>query len=132
MRRLKRKAAEMQPSAAEDADEPPARKLPMAILASVPPEYTLVSVEVLKLPSSLELLPGSQADSVAPSEIPHLTSRATQEADQAQQQSCTEVGKEHFSEDEDLEKLLMEVTEEELDAEIDDDSVDIDELLMEL
>ena len=29
MRRLKRKAAQMQPSAAEDTDEPPARKLPM-------------------------------------------------------------------------------------------------------
>ncbi|XP_048817609.1 zinc finger CCCH domain-containing protein 11A-like isoform X1 [Lagopus muta] len=132
MRRRKRKAAEMQPSAAEDADEPPARKLPMAILASVLPEYTIVSVEVLKLPSSLELLPGSQADSVAPMEIPHLTTCATQEADQAQQLSCPEVGKEHFSEDEDLEKLLMEFTEEELDAEIDDDSLDTDELLMEL
>ncbi|XP_048813902.1 zinc finger CCCH domain-containing protein 11A-like isoform X2 [Lagopus muta] len=132
MRRLKRKAAEMQPSAAEDTDEPPARKLPMAILASVPPEYTLVSVEVLKLPSSLELLSGGQADSVAQSEIPHSTSRAMPEADQAQQLSCTEVGKELFSEGEDLEKLLMEVTEEELEAEIADDAVDIGELLMEL
>ncbi|XP_015714632.1 zinc finger CCCH-type domain-containing-like isoform X3 [Coturnix japonica] len=50
-RRQKRKAAEIHPSAAEDADEPPAKKLPMETLASVPPEYTVLSTEVIKLPS---------------------------------------------------------------------------------
>ncbi|XP_015714720.1 zinc finger CCCH domain-containing protein 11A-like [Coturnix japonica] len=80
-RRQKRKAAEIHPSAAEDTDEPPAKKLPMEILASVPPEYTLVSVEVIKLPSSLELLPGSHADPMAQPEESNTTSCSSQGAE---------------------------------------------------
>ncbi|XP_040503694.1 zinc finger CCCH domain-containing protein 11A-like isoform X1 [Gallus gallus] len=138
MQRRKRKAARMHPSAAEGTDEPPERKLPMAILASAPPEYTLVSAEVTKLPSSLELLlPGRQADSVAQPEVSSSPSQYSQAADETQQLSCTEAGKALVSEDddddEDLEKLLMEMTGEELEGESDVDAEkDVDELLLEL
>lgn len=52
------------------------------------------------------------------------------QTDQVQQLSCTEAGKELFSEDEDLEELLMEITEEEQEGETDEDTVGTDELLM--
>lgn len=130
--RRKRKAVEIHPSAAKDTDEPPARKLPMAILASVPPEYTLVSTEVIKLPSSLELLPGTQTYSVAHSEVSNSTAHSSQEADKTQQLRCTEAGKALVSEDDDLQKLLMEITGE-LEGENDVDAEKgVDELLLEL
>ena len=61
--------------------------------------------------------------------------QCSQAADETQQLSCTEAGKALVSEDddEDLEKLLMEMTGEELEGETDVDAEkDVDELLLEL
>ncbi|POI26407.1 hypothetical protein CIB84_009843, partial [Bambusicola thoracicus] len=114
--RRKQKAAEMHPSAAEDTDEPPARKLPMVRTV----EKAVVDME------------GSQADSGAQSEVSNVTSHSSQEADKTRQLSCTEARKALVSEEDDLEKLLMEITGE-LEGEIDvDTEKDVDELLLEL
>ncbi|XP_052546368.1 zinc finger CCCH domain-containing protein 11A-like isoform X2 [Tympanuchus pallidicinctus] len=124
---LKRKAADMEPSAAEDTDEPPARKLPRAIVPALPGD-SLVTVAAVKTPpSSLELLLGSQADSVADA-VPC----ASQAAHHMQQLSCTEAGKALVCEDDDIEKLMMEIIGDEI-GDIDMDSEkDTDELLQEL
>ncbi|XP_052546370.1 zinc finger CCCH domain-containing protein 11A-like [Tympanuchus pallidicinctus] len=92
---LKRKAADMEPSAAEDTDEPPARKLPTAIVPALPGD-SLVTVAAVKTPP------------------------------------CTEAGKALVCEDDDIEKLMMEIIGDEL-GDIDMDSEkDTDELLQEL
>ena len=58
---------------------------------------------------------------------------ASQEADQMQQLSCTEAGKALVSEDDDIENLMLEIIGDELEGEIDVDSEnDVDELLQEL
>ena len=58
---------------------------------------------------------------------------ASQEADQAQQLSCTEAGKALVSEDDDIEKLMLEIIGDELEGEIDmENEKDVDELLQEL
>ncbi|XP_040539097.2 zinc finger CCCH domain-containing protein 11A-like isoform X3 [Gallus gallus] len=47
----KRKAAEMHPSAAEDTDEPPAKKLPTAIVPALPGD-SLVTIPAVETPPS--------------------------------------------------------------------------------
>jgi len=74
---------------------------------------------------------------VAQPEVSSSPSQYSQAADETQQLSCTEAGKALVSEDddddEDLEKLLMEMTGEELEGESDVDAEkDVDELLLEL
>jgi len=74
---------------------------------------------------------------VAQPEVSSSPSQYSQAADETQQLSCTEAGKALVSEDddddEDLEKLLMEMTGEELEGETDVDAEkDVDELLLEL
>ena len=74
---------------------------------------------------------------MAQSEVSSAPSYSSQDADETQQLSCTEAGKALVSEDddddEDLEKLLMEMTGEELEGETDVDAEkDVDELLLEL
>jgi len=70
-------------------------------------------------------------------EVSSPPSQCSQAADETQQLSCTEAGEKLVSEDddddEDLEKLLMEMTGEELEGESDVDAEkDVDELLLEL
>ena len=74
---------------------------------------------------------------MAQPEVSSSPSQYSQAADETQQLSCTEAGKALVSEDddddEDLEKLLMEMTGEELEGETDVDAEkDVDELLLEL
>lgn len=74
---------------------------------------------------------------MAQPEVSSSPSQYSQAADETQQLSCTEAGKALVSEDddddEDLEKLLMEMTGEELEGESDVDAEkDVDELLLEL
>ena len=74
---------------------------------------------------------------MAQPEVSSSPSQYSQAADEMQQLSCTEAGKALVSEDddddEDLEKLLMEMTGEELEGESDVDAEkDVDELLLEL
>ncbi|XP_021237649.1 zinc finger CCCH domain-containing protein 11A-like, partial [Numida meleagris] len=131
-RARKRNAAEMHPSAAEDMDEPPAKKPALAVEPALP-EYSLVTIpEVEKPPSSLELHLGSQADSAAQSEVSNPTSHSSQAADKTQQLSCTDAGEALLSEDDDLEKFMIEISGE-LEGEIDlEAGRDVDELLLEL
>ena len=69
---------------------------------------------------------------MAQSEVSNSTSHSSQEADKTQQLSCTEAGKALVSEDDDLQKLLMEITGE-LEGENDVDAEKgVDELLLEL
>eukprot|EP00076_Gallus_gallus_P031408 XP_015157489.1 zinc finger CCCH domain-containing protein 11A-like isoform X1 [Gallus gallus] len=128
----KRKAAEMHPSAAEDTDEPPAKKLPTAIVPALPGDSLVTIPAVETPPSSLELLPGSQADSVAQSEVSSAPSYSSQDAAETQQLSCAEAGEALVSEEDDLEQFVMEITGE-LEGEIEVDAEkDVDELLLEL
>ncbi|XP_040539721.1 zinc finger CCCH domain-containing protein 11A-like [Gallus gallus] len=100
----------MHPSAAEDTDEPPAKKLPTAIVPALPGDSLVTIPAVETPPSSLELLPGSQADSVAQSEVSSAPSYSSQDAAETQQLSCAEAGEALVSEEDDLEQFVMEIT----------------------
>ncbi|NXX20307.1 ZC11A protein, partial [Podargus strigoides] len=137
---LKRKAAESHPSAVVavkplsatggDTKEPAAKK---AAVAPVPalPEESLVSVPGQeKCKSSSELHLRSQADSVAQSEVATSTSSP---AAKMCRLSSTGTEKAPLSVEDDFEKLIWEISEGKLEAEIDlDPGKDEDDLLLEL
>ncbi|KAM6311145.1 zinc finger CCCH domain-containing protein 11A isoform 1-T2 [Podargus strigoides] len=137
---LKRKAAESHPSAVVavkplsatggDTKEPAAKKAAVAIVPALP-EDSLVSVPGQeKCKSSSELHLRSQADSVAQSEVATSTSSP---AAKMCRLSSTGTEKAPLSVEDDFEKLIWEISEGKLEAEIDlDPGKDEDDLLLEL
>ncbi|NXC41194.1 ZC11A protein, partial [Penelope pileata] len=145
-RALKRKAAEIYPSAvaavkplnttADDMEEPPPKKAAFVKTTVVPalPEDSLVTkAEVEKPPDSLKLHLGSQADSEAQLEETSSTSASPQVVAKTQQLGSTAAGKAPLSVEDDFEKLIWEISGGKLEAEIDlDPGKDEDDLLLEL
>ncbi|NWU56940.1 ZC11A protein, partial [Dromas ardeola] len=139
---LKRKAAESHPSAVAavkplsttggDTKEPSAKKAAVAVVPALP-EDSLVSIPGREKPqSSPELHIGSQADSVAQSEVSSSTS-ASSVAAKTRRLSSTGAGKAPLSVEDDFEKLIWEISGGKLEAEIDlDPGKDEDDLLLEL
>ncbi|XP_009703641.1 PREDICTED: zinc finger CCCH domain-containing protein 11A-like [Cariama cristata] len=140
---LKRKAAESHPSAVAavkplstaggDMKEPSAKKAAVAIVPALP-EDSLVSIPGReKHKASPELHIGSQADSVAQSEVSTSTSASSQAAVKTRRLSSTGAGKAPLSVEDDFEKLIWEISGGKLEAEIDlDPGKDEDDLLLEL
>ncbi|NWH44566.1 ZC11A protein, partial [Fregata magnificens] len=140
---LKRKAAESHPSAVAavkplsttggDMKEPSAKKAAVAVVPALP-EDSLVSVPGREKPkTSPELHIGSQADSVAQSEVSSSTSTSSQVAVKTRRLSSTGAGKAPLSVEDDFEKLIWEISGGKLEAEIDlDPGKDEDDLLLEL
>ncbi|XP_010583040.1 PREDICTED: zinc finger CCCH domain-containing protein 11A isoform X2 [Haliaeetus leucocephalus] len=140
---LKRKAAESHPSAVAavkplsatggDGKEPSAKKAAVAVVPALP-EGSLLSIRGKGKPqTSPELHIGSQADSVAPSEVSSSTSASSQVAVKTRRLSSTGAGKAPLSVEDDFEKLIWEISGGKLEAEIDlDPGKDEDDLLMEL
>ncbi|NXN40193.1 ZC11A protein, partial [Rhinoptilus africanus] len=139
---LKRKAVESHPSAVAavkplsatggDTKEPSAKKAAVAVVPALP-EDSLVSIPGREKPqTSLELHFGSQADSVAQSEVSSSTS-ASSVAAKTRWLSSTGAGKAPLSVEDDFEKLIWEISGGKLEAEIDlDPGKDEDDLLLEL
>ncbi|NXV89297.1 ZC11A protein, partial [Calonectris borealis] len=140
---LKRKAAESHPSAVAavkplsttggDTKEPSAKKAAVAVVPALP-EDSLVSIPGREKPqTSPELHIGSQADSVAQSEVSSSTSTSSQVAVKTRRLSSTGAGKAPLSVEDDFEKLIWEISGGKLEAEIDlDPGKDEDDLLLEL
>ncbi|CAM9882759.1 unnamed protein product [Bubo scandiacus] len=140
---LKRKAAESHPSAVAavkplsttggDTKEPSAKKAAVAVVPALP-EDSLVSIPGREKPkASPELHLGSQADSVAQSEVSSSTSASPQVAVKTRRLSSTGAGKAPLSVEDDFEKLIWEISGGKLEAEIDlDPGKDEDDLLLEL
>ncbi|NXR04176.1 ZC11A protein, partial [Sagittarius serpentarius] len=140
---LKRKAAESHPSAVAavkplsttggDTKEPSAKKAAVAVVPALP-EDSLVSIPGREKPkTSPELHIGSQAGSVAQSEVSSSTSASSQVAVKTRRLSSTGAGKAPLSVEDDFEKLIWEISEGKLEAEIDlDPGKDEDDLLLEL
>ncbi|NXG79082.1 ZC11A protein, partial [Baryphthengus martii] len=140
---LKRKAAESHPSAVAavkplsttggDTKEPSAKKAAVAVVPALP-EDSLVSVPGReKRKPSAELQMGSQADSVAQSEVSSSTSASPQVPMKTRRLSSTGAGKAPLSVEDDFEKLIWEISGGKLEAEIDlDPGKDEDDLLLEL
>ncbi|NWQ92459.1 ZC11A protein, partial [Burhinus bistriatus] len=140
---LKRKAAESHPSAVAavkplsttggDTKEPSAKKAAVAVVPALP-EDSLVSIPGREKPqTSPELHIGSQADSVAQSEVSSSTSASSQVAAKTRRLSSTGAGKAPLSVEDDFEKLIWEISGGKLEAEIDlDPGKDEDDLLLEL
>ncbi|NXF48064.1 ZC11A protein, partial [Oceanites oceanicus] len=138
---LKRKAAESHPSAVAavkplsttggDTKEPSAKKAAVAVVPALP-EESLVSIPGRENPkTSPELHIGSQADSVAQSEVSSSTS--SQVPVKTRRLSSTGAGKAPLSVEDDFEKLIWEISGGKLEAEIDlDPGKDEDDLLLEL
>ncbi|NXW06620.1 ZC11A protein, partial [Fregetta grallaria] len=138
---LKRKAAESHPSAVAavkplsttggDTKEPSAKKAAVAVVPALP-EESLVSKPGRENPkTSPELHIGSQADSVAQSEVSSSTS--SQVPVKTRRLSSTGAGKAPLSVEDDFEKLIWEISGGKLEAEIDlDPGKDEDDLLLEL
>ncbi|XP_010722373.1 zinc finger CCCH domain-containing protein 11A [Meleagris gallopavo] len=140
-RALKRKAAEISPSAvaavkplsSTEPEEPPAKKAALTAAPALPEDGLLTKPGVEKPPSSLELHLGSQADSVEQLEDSSSASASSQSAAKAQQLSSTGAGKAPLSVEDDFEKLIWEISGGKLEAEIDlDPGKDEDDLLLEL
>ncbi|NXP13703.1 ZC11A protein, partial [Thinocorus orbignyianus] len=139
---LKRKLAESHPSAVAavkplsaaggDMKEPSAKKAAVAIDPALPGD-SLVSIPGREKPKiSPELHIGSQADSVAQSEVSSSTS-ASSVAAKTRRLSSTGAGKAPLSVEDDFEKLIWEISGGKLEAEIDlDPGKDEDDLLLEL
>ncbi|XP_074420816.1 zinc finger CCCH domain-containing protein 11A isoform X1 [Larus michahellis] len=139
---LKRKATESHPSAVAavkplsatggDTKEPSAKKAAVAVVPALP-EDSLVSIPGREKPqTSPELHIGSQADSVAQSEVSSSTS-ASSVAAKTRRLSSTGAGKAPLSVEDDFEKLIWEISGGKLEAEIDlDPGKDEDDLLLEL
>ncbi|NXN60345.1 ZC11A protein, partial [Rynchops niger] len=139
---LKRKATESHPSAVAavkplsatggDMKEPSAKKAAVAVVPALP-EDSLVSIPGREKPqTSPELHIGSQADSVAQSEVSSSTS-ASSVAAKTRRLSSTGAGKAPLSVEDDFEKLIWEISGGKLEAEIDlDPGKDEDDLLLEL
>ncbi|XP_052670465.1 zinc finger CCCH domain-containing protein 11A-like [Harpia harpyja] len=140
---LKRKAAESHPSAVAavkplsatggDGKEPSAKKAAVAIVPALP-EDSLLSIRGREKPQASPVLHlGSQADSVAQSEVTSSTSASSQVAVKTQQLSSTGAWEAPFSVEDDFEKFLWEISGGKLEDIIDPDpEKDEDELLMEL
>ncbi|KAM6192026.1 zinc finger CCCH domain-containing protein 11A isoform 1-T5 [Sarcoramphus papa] len=140
---LKRKVAESHPSAVAavkplsttggDTKEPSAKKAAVAFAPALP-EDSLVSIPGREKPkTSPELHVGSQADSVAQSEVSSSTSASSQVAVKTRRLSSTGAGKAPLSVEDDFEKLIWEISGGKLEAEIDlDPGKDEDDLLLEL
>lgn len=140
-RALKRKAAEISPSAvaavkplsSTETEEPPAKKAALTAAPALPEDSLLTKPGVEKPPSSLELQLGSQADSVEQSGDSSSASASSQSVAKAQQLSSTGAGKAPLSVEDDFEKLIWEISGGKLEAEIDlDPGKDEDDLLLEL
>ncbi|KAM6108149.1 zinc finger CCCH domain-containing protein 11A isoform 2-T2 [Pterocles gutturalis] len=140
---LKCKAAESHPSAVAavkplsatggDMKEPSAKKAAVAVVPALP-EESLVSIPGREKPqTSPDLSIGSQADSVAQSEVSSSTSASSQAAVKTRRLSSTGAGKAPLSVEDDFEKLIWEISGGKLEAEIDlDPGKDEDDLLLEL
>ncbi|KAM6114367.1 zinc finger CCCH domain-containing protein 11A isoform 2-T2 [Phoenicopterus ruber ruber] len=140
---LKRKAAESHPSAVAavkplsptggDQKEPSAKKAAVAVVPALP-EDSLVSIPGREKPqTSPELHIGSQADSVAQSEVSSSTSTSSPVAVKTRRLCSTGSGKAPLSVEDDFEKLIWEISGGKLEAEIDlDPGKDEDDLLLEL
>ncbi|NWR66984.1 ZC11A protein, partial [Bucorvus abyssinicus] len=140
---LKRKAAESHPSAVAavkplsstggDMKEPSAKKAAVAVVPALP-EDSLVSRPGREKPKpSSEMHLGSQADSVAQSEVSSSTSAPSQGPVKPRRLSSTGAGKAPLSVEDDFEKLIWEISGGKLEAEIDlDPGKDEDDLLLEL
>ncbi|XP_042692313.1 zinc finger CCCH domain-containing protein 11A isoform X1 [Centrocercus urophasianus] len=140
-RALKRKAAEISPSAvaavkplsSAGSEEPPAKKAALTAAPALPDDSLLTKPGAEKPPSSLELHRGSQADHGEQSEHSSAASASSQSAAKAQQLSSTGAGKAPLSVEDDFEKLIWEISGGKLEAEIDlDPGKDEDDLLLEL
>ncbi|XP_067387888.1 zinc finger CCCH domain-containing protein 11A isoform X2 [Emydura macquarii macquarii] len=138
---LKRKVAESHPSAiaavkplsttSSDLKEPPAKKAAMATVPALPEDSLVTVPERVKSKDSPELHIGSQAASVAQSEMSSPTS--SQAAVKTRRLSSTAGGKAPLSVEDDFEKLIWEISGGKLEAEIDlDPGKDEDDLLLEL
>ncbi|KAF1588084.1 Zinc finger CCCH domain-containing protein 11A, partial [Eudyptes moseleyi] len=140
---LKRKAAESHPSAVAavkplsttggDTKEPSAKKAAVAVVPALPDDSLVSTPGREKHKASPELHIGSQADSVAQSEVSSSTSTSSQVAVKTRRLSSTGAGKAPLSVEDDFEKLIWEISGGKLEAEIDlDPGKDEDDLLLEL
>ncbi|XP_052670461.1 zinc finger CCCH domain-containing protein 11A-like [Harpia harpyja] len=135
---LKRKAAESHPSAVAavkplsatggDGKEPSAKKAAVAIVPALP-EDSLLSVRGREEPQASPVLHlGSQADSVAQSEVTSSTSASSQVAVKTHQLSSTGAWEAPFSVEDDFEKFLWEISggkqEDEMDVDPENDEDD--------
>ncbi|NWR34283.1 ZC11A protein, partial [Tachuris rubrigastra] len=140
---LKRKVTESHPTAVVavkplsatggDTKEPSARKAAAAVAPALP-EDSLVSIPRREKPqTSPELHIGSQADSLAESEVSSSTSASSEVPVKMRRLSSTGSAKAPLSVEDDFEKLIWEISGGKLEAEIDlDPGKDEDDLLLEL
>ncbi|NXF81045.1 ZC11A protein, partial [Sclerurus mexicanus] len=140
---LKRKATESHPTAVVavkplsatggDTKEPSAKKAAAAVAPALS-EDSLVSIPRREKPqTSPELHIGSQADSVAQSEVSSSTSASSEVPVKMRRLSSTGSAKAPLSVEDDFEKLIWEISGGKLEAEIDlDPGKDEDDLLLEL
>ncbi|KAM6237139.1 zinc finger CCCH domain-containing protein 11A isoform 2-T5 [Porphyrio hochstetteri] len=140
---LKRKAAESHPSAVAAVKPlnttggnmrgPPAKKAAVAVVPALP-EATPVSIPGREKPTPSPALDiGSQGDAVVQSEVSNSTSASPQVVVKTRRLSSTGAGKAPLSVEDDFEKLIWEISEGKLEAEIDlDPGKDEDDLLLEL
>ncbi|XP_053943304.1 zinc finger CCCH domain-containing protein 11A isoform X2 [Cuculus canorus] len=140
---LKRKSVESHPSAVaavkplnatgEDMKEPSTKKAAVAVVPALTEDSPISIPQREKSKASLELHVGSQADSVAQSEVSSSTSSPSQAAVKTHRPSSTGAGKAPLSVEDDFEKLIWEISGGKLEAEIDlDPGKDEDDLLLEL
>ncbi|XP_030417347.1 zinc finger CCCH domain-containing protein 11A isoform X2 [Gopherus evgoodei] len=138
---VKRKVAESHPSAvaavkplsttSRDLKELPAKKSALTTVPALPEDSPATVPERAKSRDSPELHVGSQAASVAQSEMSSPTS--SQAAVKTRRLSSTTAGKAPLSVEDDFEKLIWEISGGKLEAEIDlDPGKDEDDLLLEL
>ncbi|XP_039390875.1 zinc finger CCCH domain-containing protein 11A isoform X2 [Mauremys reevesii] len=138
---MKRKVAESHPSAiaavkplsttSSDLKELPAKKAALTTVPALPEVSPATVPERAKSRDSPELHIGSQAASVAQSEMSSPTS--SQAAVKTRRLSSTTAGKAPLSVEDDFEKLIWEISGGKLEAEIDlDAGKDEDDLLLEL
>ncbi|NXP25749.1 ZC11A protein, partial [Scytalopus superciliaris] len=140
---LKRKASESHPTAVVavkplsatggDTKEPSARKA-AAAMAPALPEDSLVSIPRREKPhTGPELHIGSQAESLAQSEVSSSTAASSEVPVKMRRLSSTGSAKAPLSVEDDFEKLIWEISGGKLEAEIDlDPGKDEDDLLLEL
>ncbi|KAM6295185.1 zinc finger CCCH domain-containing protein 11A [Aegotheles albertisi] len=140
---MKRKAAESHPSAVAavkplsttggDTKEPSAKKAAVAVVPALPEDSPVSTPGRGKRKSSPEVHLGSQADSMAQSEVSSSTSTSSPSAAKTRRLSSTGAGKAPLSVEDDFEKLIWEISGGKLEAEIDlDPGKDEDDLLLEL
>ncbi|NXG15178.1 ZC11A protein, partial [Grallaria varia] len=140
---LKCKATESHPTAVAavkplsassgDTKGPSAKRAAAAVVPALP-EDSLVSIPRREKPQTSPELPiGSQADSLAQSEVSSSTSAPSEVPVKMRRLSSTGSAKTPLSVEDDFEKLIREISGDRLEAEIDlDPGKDEDDLLMEL